>query len=157
MLEPAADDQERECDHQGDRDDQPLPDAAGDADARREPGAGGGRESANPKMMLGMDDDAGAEKTDAGEDSLDNSAGGIGEFRAVAKWIRQHHDHGGGKTHQTKRLQSDRLAVQIAVKTDQPPASVATPRRSTIAGPSSKAMSSFLQARTAYFGTRPIM
>src|SRR5713101_6312827 len=85
MLEPAADDQERERDHKGDRDDQPLPDAAGDADAGREPGTGGGGEPANPKMMLGMDDDAGAEKTDAGEDSLDDSAGGIGEFRGVAK------------------------------------------------------------------------
>src|SRR5260370_39891180 len=103
MLEPAADDQERERDHKGGRDDQPLPDAAGDADARREPGAGGAGEPANPKMMLGMDGDAGAQKTDAGEDSLDDSAGGIGAVRAVAKWIRQHHDPGGCKTPQAKR------------------------------------------------------
>src|ERR1700730_5568821 len=95
MLEPAAGAQHCDCDHQGDRDDHPLPDAAGDADARREPGAGGAGEPANPKMMLGMDDDAGAEKTDAGEDSLDDAAGGMGEFRALAQWIAQHHDHGG--------------------------------------------------------------
>jgi hypothetical protein len=119
MLEPAADDQERKCDRKRDRDDQPLPDAAGDAGARRELGGGGAGKPANPKMVLGMDDDAGAEKTDAGEDSLDDTAGGIGELRAVAKWIRQHHDHGGGKARQTQRLQSDWLAMQIAVKTDR--------------------------------------
>src|SRR5258708_1601117 len=92
-------------------------------------------------MMLGMDDDAGAEKTDAGEDSLDDSAGGIGEFRAVAKWIRQHHDHGGGKTHQAKRLNPIGLPCRSRVRPIKPPATVATPRRSTISGPSSKAMS----------------
>ena len=156
MLEPAADDQERECDRKGDRDDQPSSDAAGNADASREPGTGGAGEPANPKMMLGMDDDAGAEKTDAGEDSLDDSAGGIGEFRAVAKWIRQHHDHGGGKTHQAKRLQSDRLAVQIAVKTDQAARQRGDAKTQHDLGPVKQSDVPF-QVRTAYFGMRPII
>ena len=157
MLEPAADDQERERDHKGGRDDQPLPDAAGDADARREPGAGGAGEPANPKMMLGMDDDAGAQKTDAGEDSLDDSAGGIGEFRAVAKWIRQHHDHGGSKTHQAKRLQSNRFAVQIAVKTDQAAGQRGDAKTQHNLGPVKQSDVLLFKVRTAYFGTRPII
>ena len=31
----------------------------------------------------------------------------------------QHHDHRGGKTDQTKRLQADRLVLKIAIKPDQ--------------------------------------
>ncbi len=71
------------------------------------------------ETVLGADDDAGAEKTNAGENSLNGPAGGVGHVRGVAGWIGHHHDHGGGKTYQTQRLQADRLALKIAIETDQ--------------------------------------
>ena len=104
-----------ERDRDGDPYNPPLSDPAGNADAGREPGAGGAGQPADPEVMLGADDDAGAEKTNAGEDALDDAAGGIGNLRAFRRWIGQHHHHGGGKPDQTQRLQSDRLAVQIAI------------------------------------------
>ena len=68
--------------------------------------------------MLAADDDACAKKTDAGEDSLNDPAGFTGNFRGIAGRVRQHHDRCRGKSHQAKRLQADRLAVKVAIKTD---------------------------------------
>jgi hypothetical protein len=118
-LDPAADNQKRERDHERGPDKPPLPDTAGDPNAGRQPGTGGAGEPAHPKMMLGVDDDAGAEKADAREDALNDAAAGVGNFRMIGGWIGQRHDHRGGKTHQTKRLQADRFAVKIAIKPDQ--------------------------------------
>jgi len=70
-------------------------------------------------MMFGADDDARSEKTDAGEDSLNDPAGFGRDFRWIAGWVSQHHDRCRGKTHQAKRFQADRLAMKIAIKTDQ--------------------------------------
>jgi len=69
--------------------------------------------------MLRMDNDARAEKADAGEDALNDAAAGIGNFRMIGGWIGQHHDHCRGKTHQTKRLQADRFVLKIAIEPDQ--------------------------------------
>jgi hypothetical protein len=69
--------------------------------------------------MLSADNDARAEKADAGKDALNDAAAGVGNFRMIGGWIGQHHDHCGGKTHQTKRLQADRFALKIAIKPDQ--------------------------------------
>ena len=118
-LEVAADDEKREGDRKRYRDNWPLPGTAGDANAGREPGAGRAGKSVNPKMMLRVDNDAGAEKADAGEDTLHDAAAGIGNSRMIGGWIGPHHDHRGGKTHQTKRLQSDRFVLKIAIKPDQ--------------------------------------
>ena len=74
-LEPAADDQKRERDGEGDDDNPPLPDPAGDADTGGKPGAGGAGQSVDLEMVLGAHNHAGAEKTDAGEDSLNDPAG----------------------------------------------------------------------------------
>ena len=104
VLEPPADGEKYQRDGEGNEDDPPLPDFAGNADAGREPGAGGAGEPANPEMMFGADDDAGAEKTDAGQDLLDPLAGRIGNSCTVAGWIGQHHDHRGGKAYQAKRF-----------------------------------------------------
>ena len=79
-LEPAAHGQKDERDRKSHGDDPPLSGAAGDTDASRKPGAGGAGEATNPELMLGTDNDAGAEKTDAGEDSLNGPAGGVGKF-----------------------------------------------------------------------------
>ena len=70
-------------------------------------------------MMFGADDDPRAEKADAGEDSLNDPAGFGRDFRGVAGRVGEHHDHGRSKAHQAKRVQADRLAVKIAIKTDQ--------------------------------------
>lgn len=88
-LEPAADDQQRERDRKRDHDDPPLPDAAGDANARREPGRGSAGEPANPEVMFGADNDACAEKSDAGEDALYDAAGGVGNLRGIGGGIDQ--------------------------------------------------------------------
>ena len=95
----------------------PLPDTADDADAGREPGTGGAGQPADPEMAAGVDDDAGAEKADAGEDALDDAAGGVGNNPDVIG-MDQHHHHGGGKADQTQRLQADRLAVKVAIEPD---------------------------------------
>ena len=118
-LDVAADDQKRERDRKRDPDNPPLSDTAGDSNAGREPGAGRAGKPVNPKMMLRVDNDARAEKADAGEDALNDAAAGVGNFRMIGGWIDQHHDHRGGKTHQTKRLQPDRFAPKIAIKPDQ--------------------------------------
>ncbi len=98
VLEPVADEQKRERDRKRDRDNPPLPDPAGNAETGREPGTGGGGQPANPKMMFGAHDDPCAE---------------------IAGRGGQHHDHCGGKPHQAKRLQADRLAMKVAIETDQ--------------------------------------
>ena len=118
-LKPVPGDQKRERDRKRDQDNPPVPNPAGDTNTSRKPGTRGAGEAANPKMMFSVDNDACTEKTDAGEDSLNDPAGGVGYFRGVAGWVSQHHDHCRGKTHQTKRLQADRFAVKIAIKTDQ--------------------------------------
>ena len=87
-----------------------------------------------------MDDDAGAEKADAGKDTLNDAAGGVGRFRDISKGGRQHHDGRGREPHQPKGSQSDRFAMQIAIEADQPARKVAAPRRNTISDQSSKAM-----------------
>ena len=63
-LDAAAGDQKRERDHERGPDNPPLSDTAGDAKARGKPGACGAGEPAHPKMMLGVDNDACAEKAD---------------------------------------------------------------------------------------------
>src|SRR5258708_181777 len=112
-LEAAADNQKRERDREGGPENPPLSDTAGNAKARGKPGACGAGEPAHPKMMLRMDNDARAEKADAGEDALNDAAAGIGNFRMIGGWIGQHHDHGGCKTYQTKRLHADRFVPRI--------------------------------------------
>jgi hypothetical protein len=82
-LDVAADDEKREGDRKRYRDNSPLPGTAGDANAGREPGTGRAGKSVNPKMMLRVDDDASAEKADAGEDTLNDAAAGIGNFRMI--------------------------------------------------------------------------
>ena len=56
----------------------PLSEAADDADAGGEPGAGGAGEPANPEMTPGVHNDAGAEKADPGQDSLHHPAARVG-------------------------------------------------------------------------------
>ena len=70
-------------------------------------------------MMLRVDNDTRAEKANTGEDALNDAAAGVGNSRMIGGRIGQHHDHRGGKTHQTKRLQADRFALEIAIKPDQ--------------------------------------
>src|SRR5229473_8247013 len=118
-LDPAAGDQKRERDHDRGPDNPPLSDTAGDAKASDKPGACGAGEPAHPKMMLGVDNDARAKKADAGEDALNDAAARVGNFRMIGGRIGQHHDHRGGQTHQTERLQADRFALKIAIKPDQ--------------------------------------
>ncbi len=118
-LDAAADNQKREREHQRSSDNAPLPDTAGDANTGRQPGAGRAGKPVNPKMMLRMDNNARAEKANAGEDALNDAAAGIGNFLMIGRWFGQQHDHGGGKTHQTKGLQADRFALKIAIKPDQ--------------------------------------
>ena len=118
-LDPSADNQKRERDHERSTDDPPLSDTAGDPNAGREPGTGRAGKPVNPKMMLRVDNDARAEKADAGEDALNDTARRVGNSRRIGRLANQHHDHRGGKTHQTKRLQPDRFAPKIAIKPDQ--------------------------------------
>ena len=89
-LETVADGQKPERDRKRDHDDAPLPDPAGDTDTGREPGTGGAGQPANPKMMFGADDDSRAEKADAGDDSLNGPAGGIGKSCRLPGWIGRH-------------------------------------------------------------------
>ncbi len=118
-FDMAAEDQKRERDRKRDRDNPPLPDTASDPNAGREPGTGRAGESVNPKMILRVDNDARAEKADAGEDALNDAAAGVGNFHMIGGWIGQHHDHCRGQTYQTKRLQADRFVLKIAIKPDQ--------------------------------------
>ena len=118
-LDMAAEDQKREREYERGSDNSPLPDTAGDPNAGREPGAGRAGKPVNPKMMLRVDNDTRAEKANAGEDALNNTAAGVRNSRLIGGWIGQHHDRRGGKTHQTKRLQADRFAVKITIKPDQ--------------------------------------
>jgi hypothetical protein len=106
VLDPPADDQKRECDGEADTDNFPIPDAAGDSDACCQPGTGGASKPVNLGTMLSAHDNAGAQKADAGEDSLNHPAGGIRNLRDVAGRNGQHHDHGRGKADETKRLQA---------------------------------------------------
>src|SRR5439155_19773685 len=101
-LDMAAEDQKREREYERGSDNPPLPDTAGDPNAGREPGTGRAGKSVNPKMILRVDNDARAEKTDAGEDALNDAAAGVGNFHMIGRWIGQHHDHCRGQTHQTK-------------------------------------------------------
>jgi hypothetical protein len=149
----AANGQDREGDDQCDDHHSPLSEAADNSDAGRQPGAGGAGEPANPEMTSRVDNDAGAEKADPGQDSLHHPAAGVRDDFGLVR-MDQHQQHGRRKADQRQRLQSDRLAVQIAVETDQPPASVATPRRSMISVQSSNAGN--LRAQPC-FGSRPIM
>ena len=119
ILNSAAADQQCERDHKRDQDNSPLPDAAGDTNARREPRTGGAGEPANPGGVLRANNDPCAKKTDAGEDTLHDAAGSVGNFCRIGGWLNQYHGQCRGKTHQAKRLQADRLAMKIAVKTDQ--------------------------------------
>src|SRR6476646_60391 len=73
-FDPAADGQYREGHDQGDDDQSPLSEAADNADAGCQPGAGGAGEPANPEMPSRVDDDSGAKKTDPGQDSLHHPA-----------------------------------------------------------------------------------
>ena len=76
LMQPAfssaANRQHREGDDQCRDHQSPLSEAADDSDARRQPGARGTREPANPEMTLGMDNDAGPEKADDDETSGEN-------------------------------------------------------------------------------------
>ena len=132
---PSSSKQRRRADHDHDP---PLPDAAGDADAGREPGAGGAGEPVNPEMMLAAHDHAGAEKADAGKMPWIT--------RLVASEIphiagqRQHHHHRGGKADQASVFRPIGLPCRSRSSPITPPASVATPRRSTISGQSSTAI-----------------
>jgi hypothetical protein len=133
-----------------------LPDAAGDTDASREPGTSSASESTNSKIMLGADDDAGAEKADAGKDSLNDPAGSVGNFRRVPGSIRQHHDHGRRNTHDTKRPQANRLALKIAIKADQATRECGDAKTQHDLGPI-KQNDFLLYVRASYFGRRPII
>ena len=82
-LDAAAGDQKREREHKRDRDNPPLSDTAGDPNAGREPGTGRTGKSVNPKMMLRVDNDARAEKANAGEDALNDAAAGVGNSRMI--------------------------------------------------------------------------
>jgi len=59
-LEMSPDDQKHEGNRKGDRDDPPLPDPAGNADASRKPGTGGTGQPVNLGFVLVPDDDAGS-------------------------------------------------------------------------------------------------
>jgi len=177
VLEPVADEQKRERDRKRDRDNPPLPDPAGNAETGREPGTGGGGQPANPKMMFGAHDDPCAEKTDAGEDPLNDPAGFAGNCRGIAGRGGQHHDHCGGKPHQAKRLQADRLAMKVAIETDQAARNRGDAKTQHNLRPIQQCDDLQLRARndrprlglsqsgncisyrtpTAYFGNRPIM
>ena len=118
-LDRVADDQKRERDRKRDRDNPPLPDTAGDTNASHEPATGRAGEPANPRIMLRVDNDACAEKADAGEDTLHDAAGSVGNFRRIGGWASQCHDHCRGETYEAKRLQADRFALKVAIETDQ--------------------------------------
>ena len=113
----AADGQDRKGDDEGDRDQPPLPEAADDADAGGKPGAGRAGEPADPEMAAGVDDHAGAEKADTGQDALHDSATGVGNNPDVVG-MNQRQQHRGRKADQAQRLQADRLAVKVAVEPD---------------------------------------
>src|SRR5713226_5957858 len=59
--------------------------------------------------------------------------------------------------HQAKRLQSNRFAVQIAVKTDQAARQRGDAKTQHNLGPVKQSDVLLFKVRTAYFGTRPII
>ena len=65
-----------------------------------------------------MNDDAGTEKSDAGEDALNDSAGGVGNIGADNSRVRKQHHDGGGEADQAERAHADRLAMQVAIEPD---------------------------------------
>src|SRR4051812_37467808 len=114
----AACEQHRKGKPKSESDDPPIPHPAYDADACCEPGTGGAGQSVNSRSAFPVNNDSGAEKTDAGEDSLNNSAGRVESRSGVAGRIGRYHDHCRSKAHQPKGAQADRLAVQITVEAD---------------------------------------
>ncbi len=78
-LDVTAGDQKRERDRKRDADNPPLSGTARDPNAGREPGTGRAGKSVNPKMVLRVDNDARAEKADAGKDALNDAAAGVGK------------------------------------------------------------------------------
>ena len=99
-----------------------------------------------------MDDDAGAEEADAGQDSLNDAASGVWKF--VIKRGRQYHDCCGSEAYQPEGPQPDRFAVQIAVKAD----GAAGERRSAQTQQDVRPVEQCDDPlKTPYFGRRPII
>ncbi|MEY9984152.1 hypothetical protein ABH995_003489 [Bradyrhizobium yuanmingense] len=118
-LEAAANRQQHEGQRQGDDDDLPLSGAADDAEAGGKESAGGAGEASNAKPGALVHDDAGAEKADAGEDALDDTAGGVDDPGRFGELQCEQNHARGGEPDDAERLQPDRLAVQVAVEADR--------------------------------------
>ena len=117
-LDGTADHHQQERNRKCDADQPPVAKAADNADAGGEPYAGGAGQAFD-LVLVGMNDDASAEKADAGENTLDNAAACV---RQLAGFNRggtgDQHDQRGGQADETERAQADRLAVQITVEAD---------------------------------------
>ena len=101
-----------------------------------------------------MDDDAGAEKADAGQNSLNDAADGVGSFFGIAKRFRQHHHHCCREAYQSKGSQSNRFAVQIAIEADQPAGKRGGAQTQHDLRPVEQCGAPL---KAPYFGRRPIM
>ena len=113
FLECPAEKQDHGNNRRGDQQQPPFADAAGHADACRQPDAGRRRQIVDVLALLAADDDAGAEKADAGDDALHDAA-----HIAFAVPDRDD-DQRRGETHQRQRPHAGRLAVQIAVEPER--------------------------------------
>ena len=107
------------------------------------------------KWRSRVDDDAGAEKADPGQDALHDPAA----RRPRRFWRRRNATIASSmavaSADQRQRLQADRLAVQVAVETDQAAGQRGDAKTQYDFGPVQQSRQ-YLRAR-ACFGSRPIM
>src|SRR4029077_14148271 len=96
-----------------------MSETTGRSHASRQPDGGGAGQPANPEMLLLADDDAGAEKADAGEDTLGDAACRVGELAGGGGLVRHRPREGSAQPDKPEVFQADRLAVQVAVQPDQ--------------------------------------
>jgi hypothetical protein len=89
--------------------------ADGHAHGRRRPDAGGRRQAAHLVLLAQLEDDAAAQKADAGDESLNNTA----EVGRVHAGLQRHQrEQRGPQRHQHVRARSGRLARTLALETN---------------------------------------
>ena len=113
LLERPAESQDDENEHGSQHDDLPLGDGASRADASGDPDTGRSRQPVYEMTFAVPDDDAGAQKSDAGHDALDDAAR-VGAGALVDGQDRQCRP----EANEAKRAHARRLAVKVTIEID---------------------------------------
>lgn len=157
-LDRAAERKEQQRNDESDKDQPPQSEAAYNSDTGREPDAGGAGEALYLRL-IGVDDYARAEKSDSGQQPLNDPACSVGQPPGFQRGgACEQHDSCGGKADEAQRAKADRLAMQIPVQANNSRRQRRDAEPQDDVPPVKHVNRPLYRAGCAYaFGTRPII